>query len=431
MAVFTVGNLKKAYYYFKKNGLKAAFYAAAERIGERNTEYAKRVIQQEEIIKIRYRQWKNPLKISIIVPAYETPPVFFRQMVESVRAQSYENWELIIADASPTDKLKQEMEYCKDRRIRYLKLKENEGISCNTNAALREATGDYTGLLDHDDVLEPHALYVLMDVLEHRKAATGKFPALIYSDEDKCDNKMQHFYAPHYKENFNLDLFLSNNYICHFTLMETALMKRLTFRREYDGAQDYDIFLRAVDALWEETDRIVHAPDILYHWRCHAGSTAENPQSKMYAYEAGRRAVEDFCRRRGWAAKVLHTNHLGFYHVEYEGDIFDQREDIAAIGGRIIKKGRIVGGAYREDGSVMYESLSIHYSGYMNHAVLAQDVAAVDIRCMRVRPQLESLLKEIRLTEADPVWAALLFGKTVAEKGYRILWDPLWQPDQK
>lgn len=429
MAVLTVSNLKKAYYYFKKNGLKAAWYAAAERIGNHDTEYTRRTPSQEELDRMRGRIWKHPFKISILVPAYETNPVFFRQMVDSVIAQAYQNWELIIADASPSDKLKCEMEYCKDSRIRYLKLKENRGISCNTNEALAEATGDYVGLLDHDDVLEPHALYVMMNALERAETVIGKFPAMLYSDEDKCDNEMKHFYEPHHKEKFNLDLFLSNNYICHFTMMEMSLMKRLGFRREYDGAQDYDIFLRAVDALWEETDRIVHVPEILYHWRCHAGSTAENPQSKMYAYEAGRRALEDFCSNRGWSANVSHTNHLGFYRVEYEGDIFKQRKDLAAVAGRILKRGRIAGGAYREDGSILYEGLPQYYSGYMNRAVLTQDVAAADFRCISVNPQFDSLWKDISHRETDPVRAALLFGKVVAGKGCRILWDPFWQPE--
>ena len=427
MAVLTVSNLKKAYYYFKKNGLKAAWYTAAERIGNRDTEYVRRTPSQEELDRMRERIWEHPFKISILVPAYETDPVFFRQMIDSVRAQTYQNWELIIADASPSDQLRRELEYCKDCRIRYLKLQENRGISCNTNEALGEATGDYTGLLDHDDVLEPHALYVMMDTLERAWSAKGKFPVMLYSDEDKCDNEMKHFYEPHHKEKFNLDLFLSNNYICHFTMMETSLMKRLGFRREYDGAQDYDIFLRAVEALWEEADRIVYVPEILYHWRCHSGSTAENPQSKMYAYEAGRRALEDFCSHRGWAVKVSHTSHLGFYRVEYESDIFEQREDLAAVAGRIIKKGRIAGGAYKKDGSILYEGLSQYYSGYMNRAVLTQDVAAADFGCMRINPQFEDLQKDIRDREADPVRAALLFGKAVTEKGYRILWDPLWQ----
>ena len=207
-------------------------------------------------------------------------------------------------------------------------------------------------------------------------------------------------------------------------------MKRLGFRGEYDGAQDYDIFLRAVEALWSEMDRIVHVPEILYHWRCHVGSTAENPQSKMYAYEAGRRALEDFCSHRGWRAKVSHTGHLGFYRVEYEGDIFEQRRDLAGVAGRILKKGRIVGGAYREDGSILYEGLSQYYSGYMNRAVLTQDVVAADFSCMKINPEFESLRREILHTETDPVRAALLFGKAAAEKGCRILWDPFRQQEK-
>ena len=201
-------------------------------------------------------------------------------------------------------------------------------------------------------------------------------------------------------------------------------MKELGFRKEYDGAQDHDLVLRAAELLMNREEEIVYVPGVLYHWRCHTLSTAENPQSKMYAYEAGRRAVEDFCRRRGWKVQVLHTKHLGFFRVVYEGDIFEQREDLGAVGGRILAGNRISGGAYTADGEVLYKGLHKHYSGYMKRAVLQQDVDAVDVRLIRVRKELLPILEDVMNREKDPVQASLLFGKEIRAKGYRIMWDP-------
>ena len=368
--------------------------------------------------------WERRELFSILVPAYETDVRHFREMIDSVLAQTYEDWELIIADASPSDKLTQEMGYYKDGRIRYLRLEENRGISENTNAALAAAGGSYIGLLDHDDILEPDALYRMMEAIRRVVRETGTEPQMLYSDEDKGDGDMQRFYEPHRKEKFNLDLILSNNYICHFLVMKRELIQSLRLRGEFDGAQDHDLVLRAAGRLWKEPERIVHVPHILYHWRCHTGSTADNPESKRYAYEAGRRAVADFCREQGWQAQVVPLRHLGFFRVDYTGDIFRQRRDLGAVGGRLIRRGRIAGGAYTEDGKLLYAGLPKSFSGYMHRAVLQQDAAAVDLRNITVRKELQPLLEQVRNEETDPASAAVRFGKEAAERGYRILWDP-------
>lgn len=422
-------NLKKAYRYCRKNGVVPTFYAALERILDQNMRYEKRIITEEELAAQRNTVWEEPECFSILVPAYETKLQHFHEMVDSVLTQTYGGFELIIADASPSDKLREELKYYNDSRIRYLKLAGNNGISENTNAALKEAKGSYIGLLDHDDVLEKDALYRMMEAIEKGRAGTGRAPGLLYSDEDKCDDAMTSFYEPHLKAGFNLDLLLSNNYICHFLVMEAQLMRSLGLRREYDGAQDHDLALRAVGRLQQE--EIVHIPHILYHWRCHTGSTSENPESKMYAYEAGKAAVEDFCRQRGWQVRVSHTRHLGFFRVEYEGDIFCQRPELAAVGGRIIRRGRIAGGAYGEDGQILYRGLFRYFSGYMHRAVLQQDAAAVDLRCCRVRPELLTLRERVQKEEPEPEAASLRFGREAAAQGYLILWDPLWEQGQE
>ena len=419
-----LSNLKKAYRYCRKNGMMPTFYAAMERLRDSSMHYEKRIITEEELGVQRNTVWEAPEYFSILVPAYETKLQHFHEMIDSVLTQTYGGFELIIADASPSDKLSEELQYYNDSRIRYLKLPENKGISENTNRALEAAQGSYIGLLDHDDTLEPDALYRMMEALTAGRKSRGEAPVILYSDEDKCDDAMSGFYEPHFKEKFNQDLILSNNYICHFLVMEAGLMKSLRFRREFDGAQDHDLILRAVRALDGGRDQIVHIPHILYHWRCHMGSTAENPASKMYAYEAGRRAVEDFCRSQGWQARVSHTRHLGFFRVEYQGDIFRQRPELAAVGGRILCGGRIAGGAYGEDGEILYKGLSRHFSGYMHRAVLQQDVPAVDVRHIRVREELRPLLDEIMKEEKDLAAASIRFGREAASRGYLLLWDP-------
>ena len=156
---------------------------------------------------------------------------------------------------------------------------------------------------------------------------------MIYSDEDKWSGG-EDYYDPAIKEDFNLDYLLSNNYICHFLAMETGLMKGLGLRKDYDGAQDYDLILRGVQELLQTPGgegKIVHVSRVLYHWRCHRGSTAENPQSKLYAYEAGRAALQDYADRAGYRAEAVHLKHLGFYRLQYHGSIFDSRADLGAV----------------------------------------------------------------------------------------------------
>ena len=450
-------NLKKTIYYLKRNGIKNTWYAVLERLDERkqppyiwNPPPESRLAEQRARWQ-RARQTRDAasLTFSILVPVYRTKPEYLRELLDSLSAQTYPWWEVILADATEDDSVEQmlrgssgpgEVELVSSGqgglaaqdfsptlsggRIRYIHLEKNAGIAENTNQALPYAAGDYIGLLDHDDTLEPDALYRMMEALTAGRKSRGEAPVILYSDEDKCDDAMSGFYEPHFKEKFNQDLILSNNYICHFLVMEAGLMKSLRFRREFDGAQDHDLILRAVRALDGGRDQIVHIPHILYHWRCHMGSTAENPASKMYAYEAGRRAVEDFCRSQGWQARVSHTRHLGFFRVEYQGDIFRQRPELAAVGGRILCGGRIAGGAYGEDGEILYKGLSRHFSGYMHRAVLQQDVPAVDVRHIRVREELRPLLDEIMKEEKDPAAASIRFGREAASRGYLLLWDP-------
>lgn len=162
------------------------------------------------------------------------------------------------------------------------------------------------------------------------------------------------------------------------------MMKELLLRREYNGAQDFDLALRAADRLFGREDRIAHVPKVLYHWRCHTLSTAANPKSKLYAYEAGRRAVQDFLDRRHWRASVCDTPHLGFYAVQYADSPLKIRRELGAVGGRLVCKGKTVSGRLSKTGDIFYAGLPLNYSGYLHRAVLAQDAEALDIRNLEV-----------------------------------------------
>lgn len=460
-------NVRKTVNYLKKNGVRHAWYAAKERMEEERKDHYTYIAPDREQLKQQRKESADcSLTFSIVVPAYETDERFLREMVDSVLTQSYAGWELIIADAGKSTGVQKTIEEILQKtgetRIRYRKLPENRGISENTNAGIKMATGEYIALLDHDDMLTPDALYEMAMAVERNKQC-GILPELLYSDEDKYDDDTCSYVNNHCKMNFNLDLILSNNYICHFMAVKSETMKELMLRDRYDGAQDYDLVLRVVGKLMDSmppqklAEHIVHVPKVLYHWRCHADSTAENTASKSYAYEAGKRALEDFCTRRGWKASVEHSLHLGFYDLQYEPDILTVRQDVGIVGGRLLDgRRRIRGGIYDAKGDSLYLGLHCEYSGGSTHrAVLKQDCAAVDIRCMRVRKELWETYREvigIRYSEREVKLRAGKRRKKVsmycadvsalqcdeagyrklgrelchaaAQRGYLIVWDP-------
>lgn len=410
--IVTVSNLKKTLHYLKKNGIRNACYAMRERIETEGKENYTYEPLEEHCLQAQIQEATSmKVKFSILVPALDTREEYLRAMIDSCLGQTYGKFELIIADASKGDQVEKVVETYTDHRIRYRKLKQNTGISANTSQALMYATGDYAGLLDHDDVLTPDALFEMAACIErHKKQQTELL--LLYSDEDKCDQHEERYFEVNRKPDFNLDLILTNNYICHFTVMKRQLMQELGFRSVCDGAQDYDIVLRCLGRmLGKEKGQtlgmpsgkrtttalpVAHIPKVLYHWRCHTQSTAENPASKQYAYDAGKRAVEDFLRFRGWRAEVSHLRHLGFYRIEYQPDLLAVREDVAVVGGRLIdRKNKIMGGIYTAEGIPLYQGLHREYSGYMHRASLQQEAEVVDIRCMKASREAETILEEL------------------------------------
>ena len=274
--------------------------------------YAAYVPDQTVLDKQRKKKFAYAPLISVVVPAYRTPELFLRQMIDSLEAQTYENWELCIANGSPEDQSMRKVleEYSsRDRRVRWQELTENKGIAENTNAAFAMAKGEFVGLLDHDDLLAPNALYEVVNALNQHEHGDA-----VYTDEDKVTAELDEHFQPHLKPDFNIDLLRSNNYICHFFVVRRQLVEEVGgFRREFDGAQDYDFIFRCV----EKAREVVHVPEILYHWRTHKASTADNPASKMYAFEAGKRAIEAHLERTGVKGTVSHTPDLGFYRVKY------------------------------------------------------------------------------------------------------------------
>ncbi len=248
-------------------------------------------------------------KISIVVPMYNTPKEFFIELISSVKNQTYSNWELCLADGSSSKQEYIDEAIGNDARIKYSLLEKNSGISINTNEALKLATGDYIGLLDHDDLLSEFALFEVVQAINSNEKVD-----FIYSDEDKINLNGKDRYDPHFKPDFSPDLLRSYNYICHFSVFKKELMQKLEgFRSDYDGAQDYDIILRAT----ENSNLIVHIPKILYHWRVHPNSTACTSNAKLYAYESGKKAIEDHLKRLNINGSVEHEFSLGLYRVRY------------------------------------------------------------------------------------------------------------------
>lgn len=441
MAAVGLSDLKKTWYYLQKNGIREAWNAVRERLYERRQTPYLFMPPEESILKRQRQTAVSDLRISVVMPAYETDPGYLAEAIRSLMGQTYPHWELVLADAGQSlgvyetaaataregalpFLVKDEREdLWQDRQIRYLKLDKNEGIAGNTNAGIGHALGDYVGLMDHDDLLTPDALYETAAAVETGKKA-GEQPFVLYSDEDKCDGSARRFYEPHFKGGLNLDLLLSNNYVCHFLVMERGLMRELMLRPAYEGAQDYDLVLRAA----ARQAAFCHIGKVLYHWRCHDASTAQNPKSKAYAYEAGRRAVEAFCRDAGWNATVSHLKHLGFYRVDYTDGVFSSRSDVGALAGPLPGRRELKSGIYESDGSMRFAGLKKGFSGPMHRAALQQDVECADLRCLTVRKELMPLyqqaVQEMGGSEASIRSASIRFCQKLRREGYRILWDP-------
>ncbi len=269
----------------------------------------------EELEKQRKTTFANPPLLSIVIPAYKTPEKYLREMLDSILAQTYSRWEVCVANGSPrgegriVEKVMKQYA-ARDSRFRWKDLGDNLGISGNTNEALQMASGDYIILADHDDTLPEHALYEVASAIQAHPECD-----VIYSDEDKLDMDGGALFDPHFKPDFNQDLLTSVNYICHLFVVKRQLLDKVGgFRHEFDGAQDYDFIFRCTEA----AGGIYHIPKVLYHWRCHQDSTASNPESKLYAFEAGARAIMAHYERCGIPARKVEKGvDYGIYHTTF------------------------------------------------------------------------------------------------------------------
>ena len=237
------------------------------------------------------------VKVSVLTPLWNTPENFLREMIESVQAQTYQNWELCLADGSD-DAHAYVGEICreyakKDRRIVYKKLEKNGGIAENTNRCLEMATGEYVAPFDHDDLLHPCVLYEYVKVINEKDAD------YIYCDEATFKNgDVNQMITMHFKPDYAIDNLRANNYICHFSMFDKKLLEGTElYRTKFDGSQDHDMILRLTD----KARNVVHVPKLLYYWRQHAGSVSSGVEAKPYVVESARGAVADHLRRHGFA----------------------------------------------------------------------------------------------------------------------------------
>lgn len=446
---------KRGISYLKRNGIRETFFKAAERLARDGAEagYAPQTADEETLRAQRERSFARPYRFSILVPVYEPDPAVFAAMLKSVGDQTYGNWELILADSSEDESLRSTVmefteEYnlkCRDSfggihdKVRYIRTKGVKGIAANTNEALSHAQGDYTALLDHDDVLEKTALFDIMEAVEKKEDRLrdeGRLSRImvIYTDEDKVSSDGTDYFDPNIKPGFDPVLLCTNNYICHFLAVKTDLAKSVGgFRPEFDGAQDHDFILRCTENLHES--EIIHVPRVLYHWRSTKGSTSENPDAKLYAYKAGKAAVKAHLERRGIKATVTDSPHLGFFDIGYEriegrvktisaknldswnmddGDDTEylfvladdlkmtdddtlkdmmscmQDDRIGAVTGKIIdRKKKVESAGFIRDGDgkmIPYmKGLPCHFSGYMHRASLDRLCEDASPDCMLVR----------------------------------------------
>ena len=269
-------------------------------------------VTEEELERQRNTEFEFAPMISIIVATFNTKEEYLKEMIDSVRNQSYSNWQLCIGDGSTNDSVEKYVKehYGDDSRIVFKKLEKNYGISGNMNGALELVTGDYVGLFDHDDLLTPDCLYEFVASMQevHHDC--------VYSDEDKLNDKTKKFEDPHFKPDFSIDLLCSHNYITHFFVVNMDIVRKVGgMRSEYDGSQDHDFIFRCV----EQANSVHHVPKILYHWRMHPLSTAMDPESKMYCYTSGKKAIESHFKRIGIDATVemLPRPLYGMYHCKY------------------------------------------------------------------------------------------------------------------
>ena len=382
--------VRVAFNFMKKNGLRALIRKSKSKIQGMDNDYEytewyeKTKPTKEELLAQREEKFEYSPVFSIVIPLYATPDNFLGELLDSILAQTYTNFEVCLADGSENGKDKEEFikKYIEEKntgnKIKYKKLGKNLGIAGNTNEALKMAGGDYIVLADHDDVITENALY------ECAKAINKEDCDCLYSDEDKLDMDGGSLFDPHFKPDFNIDLLESVNYICHLFVVKKELVDIAgMFDAAYDGAQDYDFIFRVT----ENAKKIVHIPKVLYHWRCHMNSTASNPQSKLYAFEAGARAIKAHIERVG---KSLHIEKIdkgvdyGIYHKYF---ILDKEPLLSII---------IPNKDHREDLDLAIRSIMTK-STYKNIEFIVVENNSTDKKTFEYYEKIQNEFKNVRV----------------------------------
>ncbi len=456
---------KRGIGYFRRNGLSQTAIKVCERLVTDRTQadYVPGRVDESVLEEQRAHVFEQPYRFSILVPVYNTDEKVFKEMLESVAAQTYGNWELILADASPDDSRRsivRDVFTDTADNVVYVRVTENRGISSNSNEALNHAKGDYVALLDHDDILVSTALFDMMSAIEEREHElkdAGKYMRVMaaYSDEDKVSADGSRYFDLHKKPGPDPVLLSTNNYVCHLFVADTGLVKSVgAFDSQYDGAQDHDLILRCFEGI--KAEQIVHVPKVLYHWRSTSGSTAENPDAKLYAYEAGKRAVRDHFKRAGLDVEVTDSSHLGFFRLKYPKlhrsvdcitpEELDKRRDsgtlsacdfvmilspelkpldddhvadmmscmnldhVGAVTGKILGgRGKVESAGFDVDESgnlkPRFEGLYRHFSGYMHRADLDQLVGGFSPDCVLIRcDAIKSLSPQLTLRDGFDIY---------------------------
>ncbi len=313
-------NFNKLKYYFRRYGFFKTLCKVLKRVlhikenRKSNQEQYKIWIEKNEpkageLEFQRNFKFENKPKISVVVPMYNTEKTFFRELIDSLENQTYPNWELCLADGSEEKNEDLKKYYESNEKIKYKFLNSNKGISENTNEAIKMATGEFIGFLDHDDLLAQDCLYEVVKIINKIKNVD-----FIYTDEDKIDEQCERF-EPYFKPDFSPETLECNNYITHFVIVKKDLLKKVgMLNSKFNGAQDFDFVLRAT----EKANKVVHISKILYHWRVHKSSTANVADSKPYAYEAGVKVIEEHLKRTNKKGSVEFGQDVpGIYKVKF------------------------------------------------------------------------------------------------------------------
>ena len=314
-------NIEKVKFYIKRYGFFSTLKKVFKRIfkikeNRKTNQEAyqiwikKNTPNEDELEKQKTTKFTYAPKISVVVPMYNTDEKFFQDLIESLNNQTYANWELCLADGSPKKNENLEKYYEKNKKIKYNFLGKNEGISENTNEAIKMATGDYVGFLDHDDILSEEALFQVVKVINQDLKTD-----FIYTDEDKIDENYERF-EPYFKPDYSPETLECNNYITHFVVVKKEIIEKIgKLNSEFNGAQDFDFVLRATKV----ANKITHISKVLYHWRVHKNSTAYIADTKNYAFEAGKKVIEADLKREEKSATVEFGQEVpGIYKIKYE-----------------------------------------------------------------------------------------------------------------